>query len=405
MLGMFRRKSSPSLSLVSVLPHRLYILPTYLGFFWGLIVFSLLIVALAKQEWVATGVLFWPNMIALVMLWQTNASLKNIQLNQIFIRPVCLGERAELVCWVESKAWPLTLQMELEESYQEGPPTTVVLEPGVPQQVRLTFLPKERGLHFVPKIGISTIYPQGIAQVWTWWVPLVRYWVYAKPLKASQNSTLGQTSDQKGWRGEEFQGLRPYRRGDDRHDIAWKASARIDGLLTRERPQQPKVEETWLDWDQVPGSVEEKCGRLTERVLSLEFLKKPYGLKLPHQTLQVALGGAHRHACLSALSLMGKAMPTPPVITSGRSRWWLERMMAWGHAPPLVIQDSQGHGVMSHPEPYDLHAKPMSRIHRDIEYILASQKNGSTSKDDVSKVQGPSSSTSSSNTPSSERTR
>jgi uncharacterized protein (DUF58 family) len=104
---------------------------------------------------------------------------------------------------------------------------------------------------------------------------------------------------------EEFQSLRSYRAGDTPRQIAWKALAREQGLVSKEFGRTASAD-LWLDFDRLSGlPVEQRLSRLTWWVLEAERLQLPYGLKLPGTSFRPAIGPAHRQVCLEALALHG----------------------------------------------------------------------------------------------------
>jgi len=102
---------------------------------------------------------------------------------------------------------------------------------------------------------------------------------------------------------EEFNMLRPYRAGDTPRQIAWKALAREEELLTKEFSATASSE-FWIDWDEAPGGgLEERLSILCHWVLQAETFGQSYGLRMPGVSIRPGRGEAHRAACLEALAL------------------------------------------------------------------------------------------------------
>ena len=97
--------------------------------------------------------------------------------------------------------------------------------------------------------------------------------------------------------------LRAYRAGDTPKQIAWKALAREQGLLTKEFSATASSE-LWLDLDEARAAdIESRLSILCHWVLQAERFGQSYGLKLPGNAIRPARGEAHRTRCLEALAL------------------------------------------------------------------------------------------------------
>ena len=104
---------------------------------------------------------------------------------------------------------------------------------------------------------------------------------------------------------EDLSGLRAYQAGDSSRRIDWKASARGQGLLTREF--HGMADSTlWLDWSQTTGDPELRLSQLTRWLLDARDAGLAYGLRLPQQEIAIGQGAAHERRCLAALALSGE---------------------------------------------------------------------------------------------------
>ena len=102
---------------------------------------------------------------------------------------------------------------------------------------------------------------------------------------------------------DEFQSLRAYRPGDTPRQIAWKALAREQGLLTKEFGSTASGD-LWLDYSKLNGfGVEDRLSKLCFWVLEADRLGHAYGLLLPSIKLKPSNGAQHRLECLEALAL------------------------------------------------------------------------------------------------------
>ena len=97
--------------------------------------------------------------------------------------------------------------------------------------------------------------------------------------------------------------LRAYRAGDPPRQIAWKALAREQGLLTKEFSAMASSE-LWLDWDDAHAAdPEARLSVLAHWVLQAEDFGQSFGLRLPGVEIPPGRGEAHRARCLEALAL------------------------------------------------------------------------------------------------------
>jgi uncharacterized protein (DUF58 family) len=240
----------------------------------------------------------------LCALLLTHRTLRRLSLDDVRIEPGFAGSPARLSLVLSTRArFASVLQCEVEGGTT---PALVTLRPGQSTRVELEVVPALRGHPFIPRLGFSTVYPWGVAQAWTWVEPDRQHWVYPRPQGPSLRWLQANHAllARQGVRGEEVYGLRAYRVGDDRRDIAWKASARSHQLMTRERPKGRAQDDTWLDWKRAVGSIEDRCSALTRWVIEADRLPGRYGLRLPGQVIAPGRGRPHRQQCLQALALI-----------------------------------------------------------------------------------------------------
>jgi uncharacterized protein (DUF58 family) len=102
---------------------------------------------------------------------------------------------------------------------------------------------------------------------------------------------------------DDFSGLRGYQHGDSPRRVDWKASAKEQGLLTKQF-QGAENASLWLDWNLLPGrDAEQKISVLTRWALDAQVSGQPYGLRLPGREITPGYGEQHDHLCLEALAL------------------------------------------------------------------------------------------------------
>jgi uncharacterized protein (DUF58 family) len=175
----------------------------------------------------------------------------------------------------------------------------------------------QRGVHRVPTLTAETRFPLGSFRVWTVWRPAAQVLVYPAPEAHPPPLPPAQAHDDGARRatardGSDFDGVRPYRRGDPRKQIVWKKVAKTDQLVSREREQQ-QGQQLWLDLAHTaiagaapPGAappLERRLSRLCAWVLLADRFGLDYGLRLPGKEIAPGSGEAHKRQCLEALAL------------------------------------------------------------------------------------------------------
>ncbi len=174
--------------------------------------------------------------------------------------------------------------------------------------VHLSWLAPGRGLHALPLMRAESRYPFGLFRAWTIWRPAGQQWVYPRPESPTPpwpTTSAAHGADKASPRvgaGSEFEGVRPYRRGDTLRQVIWKKAARTGELVSRETAGTVQ-RELWLQWSQAQlGDPEARLSRLAAWVVAADVAGHSYGLSLPGTELPPALGAAQRAAALQALA-------------------------------------------------------------------------------------------------------
>jgi uncharacterized protein (DUF58 family) len=157
------------------------------------------------------------------------------------------------------------------------------------------------------RLEIFTRYPVGLFHAWSYVDFGMTVLVYPRPDTAGGTPPAqSRSASEEGIPvsgDEEFNMLRAYRAGDTPKQIAWKALAREQGLLTKEFSAMASSE-LWLDWDEAHApDIESRLSILCHWVLQAERFGQSYGLRLPGTVVRPARGEAHRARCLEALAL------------------------------------------------------------------------------------------------------
>lgn len=181
--------------------------------------------------------------------------------------------------------------------------------------LKLPWQPPRRGQVALPLLTVESRFPMGAFRVWTLWQPASAMVVYprlevdAPPLPRADGSALVSGGAPTPARADgDWDGLRPYRRGDALKQIAWKPSAKAmasgSGALVSRELQATQAAELWLDYGATGLSEKEaRLSRLCAWVKRADQQELRYGLRLPAVQIAPACGAMHLRHCLEALAL------------------------------------------------------------------------------------------------------
>ncbi|MDN3920230.1 DUF58 domain-containing protein [Roseateles violae] len=206
--------------------------------------------------------------------------------------------------------------------HAQGSPDAEIAWTDVPArghaQLQLRLPAGARGLQTLPPLQIVTRFPLGLFRAWSIWRPAAQVWVYPRP-ETPAPPFPPQRADEDGrgealvalrQQGQDFEGVRDYRRGDSMRLVLWKKAAlslQQGTPLSVRETQAPAARTLWLDWRDsghgIASDEEARLSRLSAWVLAAEKLQAPYGLRLPAGEWPPALGPAQRQLCLEQLAL------------------------------------------------------------------------------------------------------
>jgi uncharacterized protein (DUF58 family) len=179
---------------------------------------------------------------------------------------------------------------------------------GKAARVTLRFLAKQRGEHRISTLRLTSIYPLGFVRVSKKFASSQTYLVYPKPSgdhrlpmhRARSPHSRPQTELGE---GDDFAGLRAYVPGESQRHIDWRAVARGQPLMTKQFAAEAEGS-VHLDFSALRfHGAEERLSQLALWVIEAERVRRPYSLRLPNTEIAPAVGEAHFHRCLRALSL------------------------------------------------------------------------------------------------------
>jgi len=165
-----------------------------------------------------------------------------------------------------------------------------------------------RGQQALGQIRISTRFPIGLFNTWTYFNSDCIAIVYPKPegsLPIPSPKAYGQQARGRPEKGvDDFSGFQAYRSGDAIHAIAWKTLPR-DGILRTKQFSSTISGDLMLSWQDTAGldDIENRLSQLCRWLIDAEKIGIDYGLDLPTLTIPPAQGHSHQQRCLTALAL------------------------------------------------------------------------------------------------------
>lgn len=304
------RAKAPEAPPVTLVQRRIFILPTRQGYFFALVLTILLLASInyaLSLGFILTFLLAAMGGVAMLHTWRNLAHLK--------LRPgrcdaVFAGDTANFRVVLES---PSRERFAVAIRRRDEQPAFADVKPGEPTIATLAVPATRRGRIASGRLEIFTRYPVGFFHAWSYFDFGLNVIVYPRPDPTAglppQQSLAGDAEGIPIAGDEDFAHLRGYRAGDPPRQIAWKALARGDALLTKEF-QASASAELWLDWmDAHAPDPESRLSILAHWVIETERLGQSYGLRLPGVAIAPGRGEAHRNRCLEALALHGEPVP------------------------------------------------------------------------------------------------
>ena len=297
----------PRTDQLTLTQRKVYILPTQAGWMLAITLLVLLVAAINYQLNLGYLLTFLLAGSAVVGMHVCHGTLRGLSLSLSPPEPAFCGQTATITLTLSSQRKAPRYGIGL--SVLDSQHWVWCDVPGQgSSRVQLACPTPQRGLHALPALTAETRFPLGTFRVWTIWRPAAPLLVYPRaeinppPLPAGvAHDTGSAAAPSKG--SDEFDGVRPYRRGDPLKQVLWKKAAQTGQWVSRDS-QQAQHSELWLDLAQT-GSIEREQGlsRLCAWVLEAQDLALDYGLRLPGVEIAPARGAGHQRRCLEALAL------------------------------------------------------------------------------------------------------
>jgi len=306
-LNFARKRQGVDPTITRLRPGRVYILPTGVGLVFGLMVFAMLLGSMNYNNNLSFVLTFILGGLGFVAMHQCQRNLVGLEVSFAGIEPVFAGQSAQFRIAVANRSKSPRHRIRL---YIDDVQSDVQdLEPGESKIFVLPVRTERRGWVTLERFGIRTLFPFELFRSWAWLHMYPKGIVYPHPAEHAPPPPATQTAlghRQHDARGEEdFAGLRRFHSGDSPRNVAWKAYARSDQLLTKQF-SGADMSSQWFDFDAVVSSdLEERLSVLTRWIIDADRTLEDYGLRLPGRSFPPAHGDAHRRRCLEALALFG----------------------------------------------------------------------------------------------------
>ncbi|UPG84481.1 DUF58 domain-containing protein [Luteibacter aegosomatis] len=281
---------------------RIYILPTGFGLGLSILLVVMLVGALNYSNNAALGLTCLLGAAAVGSMLVAFRTLNGLVIGGLRSDTARAGEQVRVSLDVSGPRYARTA-IRLDADAREQ---VFGVQPGTPSTVEFHLDAAHRGWLDLPRMRLHSRWPMGLFRVWSWLHPDGKVLVYPRieafgppPLVPDGDADRGRPRA-----GDELASLRDYRPGDPRRQIAWKLSARHDGLLVKDL-EQPAPQEDWrLDWDAIHGLDDEtRISRLARWVDEAHEGGRRWSLRLPDGYFDIAQGDEHYHRCMTALAL------------------------------------------------------------------------------------------------------
>lgn len=308
-----RSASADDAGVVAIMPRQIYIIPTWLGLMFAILVIGMLVGANNYGINLGFMLAFLLAGIGLAAMLQTWRNLVGLKLIPAAVSSVFCGDPAIFVLHVENlrrtdrAGLQFTHRQEVKNKIRDtGMIVAVDIAPDSRKEIRYELVTQKRGVIRNPKWTIFSYFPMHLFYTWAYFQTDQECWVYPAPVDRSRNlrSLFKERFTEMLDAGGEidFHGHRKYQSGDDLRRIDWKALARQRGELVKEFRAEEKSE-IWLDWDDVKATdPEEKLSILCRAALDLHAVERPFGLCLPGTTIDPDAGPAHLQSVLRRLA-------------------------------------------------------------------------------------------------------
>jgi len=289
---------------------RVYILPTKRGLAF---LFSLLIMLIASINYALSlgyALCFLLTGLFAASLLHTYRNVAGVTCEKIFSENSFAGACAHFTVAIRNKTELDRFGVKLKSTDASD---VINIESGNASQALLSKTTTTRGILKLGRITITSSYPLGLWRTWCYLHSDEQCMVYPAP----ENSPPPLPSTNTDSQGEFLQranqgdvsGLREYNSGDAISSIAWKATARGQGLFVKTFDDENAGSETHFNLP-VTGlqDTEQQLSRLCAWVLAAEQAQTDYSIDIEDTFLAPGHGSAQKQNALVALAQYGTSI-------------------------------------------------------------------------------------------------
>ncbi len=286
---------------------RIFIFPSRYGWFYTVVLLSVLLAAINYENNLAFALAFLLVSLFVVAILHTYSNLSGLTIRAGRTKAAFAGEDAEFDVILRRQG-----KREYHGVHLCWPNSAEVVEDVCrvyERKTKLFLTTKKRGWMRAERLLLESHYPLGILRAWSWIDLDMTCLVYPKPIFAGRlphalsRRNEGVMAEQLG--AEDFYGFRDYVAGDPLKHVSWKSMAKGQALLTKQFAANVD-RRVWLDWYCFSGDDEEtRLSKLCYWTLELSKGQDEYGLRLPEFEIKPDTGEVHRDAILRALALFG----------------------------------------------------------------------------------------------------
>lgn len=299
----------PAVARWTLTQRNIYIVPTRAGLAFVATVAVLLLASINYQLNLGYALTFLLAGSALASMHMTHASLRGLTLHLRPVQPATAGADAQLELVIsnpDAQRHGVGVRVEGLDA-RPLPMAWADIAAQGQSTLHLSFPAGPRGRHGIPALRAESRFPFGLFKAWTVWRPAGQRWVYPalehpSPDLPPPEPVPGGGPSSRDAGGSEFDGLRPWRRGDGLRQVVWKKVARTGELISRESHTAAR-QQLWLGWaaTRLPET-EARLSRLAAWAQAADARGLLYGLRLPGHELPLGEGPAQLEAALQLLA-------------------------------------------------------------------------------------------------------
>lgn len=286
---------------------RIFVLPTRSGLLFAFTLFAMLLASINYTLSLGYALTFLLAGVGVTSTFHAYRNLLGIEVNGGHGTPAHVGDMVGFEFRLNEKARRDRFAIGVinsEDTVVTDLPASSTLH------VRLTCRAIRRGPLDAGRIVIETRFPLGLVRAWSVFTPDHTVIVYPAIEREAPSPPCGgedhdgESSASEG--SDDFAGLRGHRDTDSPRQMAWKAIARTDTLISKSFTASAG-QQLDLRWFDLPDTLdtEARLSRLTRWVVDAAAQAREYTLTLPDQSIGPGHDATHRDRCLTALALFG----------------------------------------------------------------------------------------------------